>query len=63
MVFQAYDSVWRAGLFYKLSKLGFGGKTLSLIKSMYKNDNIHFLINGHYTEKLFLTRGVKQGIV
>ena len=59
--FQAYDSVWREGLFYKLTKLGFGGKTLKLIKSMYRNDHIDFLINGSYTEKLFLTRGVKQG--
>ena len=59
--FQAYDSVWREGLFYKLTKLGFGGKTLSLIKSMYMNDHVHFLINGSYSDKLFLTRGVKQG--
>ena len=45
----------------KLCKLGFGGKTLSLIKSMYHNDQIKFLINGHYTESIFLTQGVKQG--
>ena len=41
--------------------MGFGGKTLQLIKSMYKNDNIQFLINGKYTDSVYLTRGVKQG--
>ena len=45
----------------KLEKIGFGGKTLSLIKSMYHNDHIRFLINGSYTEPLWLTQGVKQG--
>ena len=59
--FQAYDSVWRPGLFAKLSALGFGGRTLSLIKSMYTNDSVSFLINGHFTSELWLTRGVKQG--
>jgi hypothetical protein len=60
---QAYDSVWRPALFAKLTKLGFGGKTLSLIESMYTNDSIRFLINGKYTDELFLTQGVKQGMI
>lgn len=53
--------MWREALYLKLKKLGFGGKTLELIKSMYHNDNIKFLINGHLTRPLFLTQGVKQG--
>lgn len=60
--FQAYDSVWRPALYKKLESVGFGGKTLDLIKSMYSNDSLRFLINGHYSEELFLTRGVKQGL-
>ena len=48
-------------MFAKLDKLGLGGKTLSLIKSMYTNDSLRFLINGKYTEEVWLTRGVKQG--
>ena len=28
---------------------------------MYSNDSLKFLLNGHYTEELFLTQGVKQG--
>ena len=61
MNIQAYDSVWREALYLKLRRLGFGGKTLDFIKSMYHNDNIKFLINGHLTCPLFLTQGVKQG--
>ena len=58
---KAYDSVWRPLLFKKLKKLGFGGKTLKLIKSMYQNDSLKFLINGHYTMGVFLTLGLRQG--
>ena len=48
-------------LFDKPQKMGFGGKTLSLIKSLYKNDLIKFFINGKYTGPLYLLKGVKQG--
>ena len=58
---QAYDSIWRPALFAKLQQLGFGGRTLDLIKSMYRNDSLKFLINGRYTEQLWLSQGVKQG--
>ena len=53
--------MWREALYLKLRNLGFGGKTLSLIKSMYHNDNVRFLINGHYSDAIWLTKGVKQG--
>ena len=59
--FQAYDSVWRPALFAKLKQVGFGGKTLQLIQSMYRNDSVSFLINGHFSPQLWLSRGVKQG--
>ena len=49
-------------LFAKLDRMGFGGKTLSLIQSMYCNDNIQFIINGQYSAPLWLTQGVKQGM-
>ena len=52
---------WRPALFAKLEQLGFGGKILSLIESMYKNDRFLFMINGHYTDQLWLSQGVKQG--
>ena len=49
---QAYDSVWRPALFAKLSQSGFGGKTLSIIQSMYCKDSVSFILNGHYTPNL-----------
>ena len=33
---KAYDSVWHEGLFYKLNKIGVCGKTLDLIKDIYR---------------------------
>ena len=59
---QAYDSIWHPALL--LVKLGFGGENpliLTLIKSMYKNNSLRFMINGHYTDQLWLSKGVKQG--
>ena len=58
---QAYDTVWRAGLYAKLESLGFGGRTLQIIKSLYFNDSLRFLLNGKYSDPLWLLRGVKQG--
>ena len=45
----------------KLDRIGFGGKTLSLLQSMYTNDSRSFLVNGQYTPHLWLSQGVKQG--
>ena len=49
-------------MYEKLKAIGFGGKTLSIIKSLYHNDNITFLLNGQFTDPLWLTQGVKQGL-
>ena len=59
---QAYDSVWRETVFLKLRTLGFGGKTLGILRSMYRNDSLKFLINGRYSDHLWLSQGVKQGL-
>ena len=34
-VVQAYDSITRKSLYQKLKQLGFGGRVLSIIRSMY----------------------------
>ena len=31
--------------------------------SLYRNDNIKFIVNGKYTDPIWLTLGVKQGII
>ena len=45
-------------MFKKLERLGFGGRGLSLIESMYTKDSLLFLVNGKFTDELFLTKGV-----
>lgn len=48
-------------MYIKLEHLGFGGRTLQIIKSMYCNDSLKFLINGKFTDSLWISQGVKQG--
>ena len=55
--------MWREALYVKLKRLGFGGLTLKLIKSLYYNDNIKFLINGKYTDPIWLTLGISNRMI
>ena len=55
---KAYDSVCRELLYTKLRSVGFGGKIVSLIRSMYYNDSIRVsLTNGLSPPPLFYTGG------
>ena len=58
---KAYDSVCRELLYTKLSRIGFGGKVVGLIRSMYYNDCIRLTLPGKLTSPLWFTKGVKQG--
>ena len=58
---KAYDSVCRELLYTKLRSLGFGGRVVSLIKSMYNNDCVRISVLGGLSEPLYFTKGVKQG--
>ena len=58
---KAYDSVDRNILWNKLRKLGFGGKFLDSIISMYKGDFVTCQTNGVTTEPVYLGRGLRQG--
>ena len=49
---KAYDRVWRKGLYYKMECMGLGGRTLEIIKSLYHNDSLRFVVNGKLTSKL-----------
>ena len=33
---KAFDSIWHEGLFHKMTNLGIGGKTLKLIRDIYR---------------------------
>ena len=58
---EAYDKVSRPYLFAKLAALGYTGKCLKIIQSLYFNDSVRVNVNGRFTHKLFLNLGVKQG--
>ena len=58
---KAYDSVNRNILWKKLSSLGFGGKYLQTLKSIYAGDSIQCDVNGLRTRPIYLRRGLRQG--
>ena len=58
---KAYDSVCRELLYTKLRSIGFGGRVVSLIRSMYYNDSIRVSLANGLSEPLYFTQGVKQG--
>ena len=58
---KAYDSICRELLYVKLSRIGFGGKVLSLIQSMYYNDNVQLTLPTRLSAPIWFTKGVKQG--
>ena len=58
---KAYDSVCRELLYTKLRSIGFGGRVVSLIRSMYFNDCVRINLAYGLSESLFFTQGVKQG--
>ena len=58
---KAYDSINRYKLWRKLSSLGFGGKFLASLQSIYANDSVVTTVNGLETRPVFLQRGLRQG--
>ena len=58
---KAFDSVWHKGLFYKVKNIGIYGKSLDLIKDIYKKTKCAIKINNRRTEFFEYTKGVRQG--
>jgi len=58
---KAYDSVCRELLYTKLRSIGFGGRVVALIRSIYYNDCVQVSLAQGLTEPLYSTQGVKQG--
>ena len=56
-----FDSINREHLYYKLIKLGIGGNTLSIIKTMYDNANYTIKINNKLYGSIDSKTDVKQG--
>ena len=60
-VSKAYDSVDRNILWQRMASLGFGGKFLDTIKSIYSGDSVQCETNGITTKPIYLRRGLRQG--
>ena len=57
---QAFDTVWRDGLWWKLFNCDIDGKCLRLIKNMYNNIKSCFIVNGEQTEFFACNVGLRQ---
>ncbi len=57
----AFDSVWRAGLWHKIFKLGIRGKNFDVIRNMYSNIKSCVSSNGTKSQFFYSTCGVRQG--
>ena len=58
---QAFDTVWRDGLWYKLIKSGINGKCFDYIRNMYEGIKSLIRMNGRTTEFFNCNVGVRQG--
>ena len=58
---QAFDTIWRSGLWSKLINNNINGKCLNLIKSMYANIKSCVAVNGHKSNYFPSNIGVRQG--
>ena len=60
---EAFDSVWHDGLLYKLLQYIVGGKSFSLIKSLYANSTCCVRLGSKKTRSFQYARGVRQGCI
>ena len=58
---KAFDTIWRAGLWYKLMKQGISGKFLNVIKNMYQKSKSRVFLHGEKSNSFPAETGVKQG--
>ena len=58
---KAYDTVCREMLYTELRHIGFGGRVVSLIRSMYFNDCVRVNLSHGLSDPVYFTQGVKQG--
>ena len=58
---QAFDRVWRDGLWLKLSQSHINGKCLRIIQNMYNNIKSCILVNNRKTDFFISNIGVRQG--
>lgn len=58
---QAFDTVWREGLWFKIYKSGITGKCLTFLKNMYNGIKSKVKLNDETSPFFFCNLGVRQG--
>ena len=58
---QAFDAIWRVGLWSKLLKNNINGKILTVVKNMYNNIKACISINGEHSDYFQCHQGFKTG--
>lgn len=58
---QAFDTVWREGLWFKIFKSGITGKCLTFLKNMYNGIKSKVKLNDETSTFFFCNLGVRQG--
>ena len=60
---KAYDTIPHENLFNHLLNMGLHKSFVNIIKSLYANNTINVMINGHASYDVPVLRGIKQGCV
>ena len=58
---KAFDRVEHDFLFKTMAAFGFGSNFIDWIRVVYANASTKVKVNGHYTNPIFLKRGLRQG--
>lgn len=58
---KCFDSVYRNALWFKMSKLGIGGKMLRIVKSMYEHVRCRVRHGNEFSDFIEISVGLKQG--
>ncbi|XP_053380261.1 uncharacterized protein LOC128548803 [Mercenaria mercenaria] len=58
---KCFDSVYRNALWFKMSKLGVGGKMLTIIRSMYEHVKCRIRHGKEFSDFIEIAVGLKQG--
>ena len=58
---KAFDTVWRDGLWYKMTKANISTKIINLIRNMYSNIKTKIFNNNEFSNSFISHSGVRQG--
>ena len=60
---RVFDTVWHAGLLYKLKSYGISGQIFGLISSFLSNRRLQVVLDGKSSQEYLVNAGVPQGSI